>query len=169
MTTAKKMTKEAARKAARARLAGQQADARRRAEEEAARREALRREAATLNEDAMADYFQHESAIEAARAELDRIEATSTVGMGAAIIDIAGREGSVSAAARLLGISVAAAKRYVAAGGLAPGGGPLLNKATDDDAAGIPGELALTPAEQGRATDTANASEGDGDSAALSA
>lgn len=164
MTTTKKLTKEAARKAARARLAGQQAEARRRAEEEAARREALRREVATLNEDAMADYFQHESAIDAAREELKRIEATSTVGMGTAILDIADREGSVSAAARLLGISVASAKRYVAAAEA-----PVLDK-TDTD--GLPVQVAMTPTEQAHleaGADAAGVSDRDGESAALSA
>ncbi len=160
MTTTKKLTKEAARKAARARLAGQQAEARRRAEEEAARLAAIRREADTLNEEAMADYFQCESAIEAARAELDRVEALSTIGMGVAISDIAGREGSVSAAARLLGITPAVAKKYVSAAGAA-GTTPEATDSSDGE----------TPANEANSIESADAGVVSGETApaALSA
>jgi hypothetical protein len=106
----RKLTKEDARKLARSRQAEIQAEADRKDREEREAREAARKARLEANEESMAAFYQQQSAIEVAAVNLKQVTADSEIQMGTAIADIVSREGSVGAAAKLLGITTGRAK-----------------------------------------------------------
>lgn len=109
----RKLTKEDARKLARSRQAEIQAEADRKEREERAAREAARKARLEANEESMTAFYQQQSAIEVAAVNLRQVTIDSEIDMGTAIADIASREGSVNAAAKLLGITTGRAKALV--------------------------------------------------------
>ena len=120
----RKLTKEDARRLARTRQAAVQAEVERKEREQRELREAERKQRLTANEEAMVSFYQHESAIEAAEQHLKDVTAESQHKMGLALAEIVEREGSVSAAAKLLGISPSRVKALVQLADTAPAGTP---------------------------------------------
>lgn len=106
----RKLTKEDARKLARSRQAEIQAEADRKDREEREAREAARKARLEANEESMAAFYQQQSAIEVAAVNLKQVTTDAEIQMGTAIADIVSREGSVGAAAKLLGITTGRAK-----------------------------------------------------------
>ncbi|MDV7136733.1 hypothetical protein R4198_23820 [Williamsia muralis] len=97
-------------------------------------REAERKQRLTANEEAMVSFYQHESAIEAAEQHLKDVTAESQHQMGLALAEIVEREGSVSAAAKLLGISPSRVKALVQLADTAPAGTPPVAQPADPPA-----------------------------------
>ncbi|WP_317714708.1 hypothetical protein [Williamsia muralis] len=130
----RKLTKEDARRLARTRQAAVQAEVERKEREQRELREAERKQRLTANEEAMVSFYQHESAIEAAEQHLKDVTAESQHQMGLALAEIVEREGSVSAAAKLLGISPSRVKALVQLADTAPAGTPPVAQPADPPA-----------------------------------
>ncbi|MBE7190889.1 MAG: hypothetical protein INR66_00220 [Gordonia polyisoprenivorans] len=105
MPSNSKLTKTQARAAARRRTAQAQEEHEKKLRKELDARLERERQQRELNNGDIARYLTAESEVAAAEAELARVRQRSIAEMGGAVAAIAEREGSVSAAAGLLGIS----------------------------------------------------------------